>query len=417
MTAKEDDLQKNKQSIKAQAESRSDLSTTGKKPKQSKTSDSQSTRNTLKTVLLVLLAVTAGFFGGWLGGAGRVSNGDSTITREIVDGESDLINTIATDVSPSVVSVNVTSTSTRQDFFGFGQEVESQSAGTGFIISKEGIIVTNRHVVPASSGEVTIVLSDGTELPAEIIGRTNESDPLDVAFLKITDKKDKELVPAKLGDSEAMEVGDKVVAIGNALGQFQNTVTSGIISGYGRDIQASDSGGLGVETLQNLFQTDAAINSGNSGGPLVNSASEVIGINVATASADNISFAIPINDVKALIETVLATGKLERPYLGVRYVMLNEDIADQLNIDQTTGAYIPKGTTQSPSVIAGSPADKAGLQPEDIIIEINGEKLDEETSLVTVLGSKRVGDTVEIKVIRNGEEKTLTATLQAVPEE
>ncbi len=371
----------------------------------------------MKTVLLVLLAVVAGFFGGWLGGAGRVSNGDNTVTREIVDGESNLINTIASDVSPSVVSVNVTSTSTQQDFFGFGQEVESQSAGTGFIISEEGIIVTNRHVVPQTSGEVTVVLSDGTELPAEVIGRTNESDPLDVAFLKITDKKDKDLVPAKLGDSEAMEVGDRVVAIGNALGQFQNTVTSGIISGYGRDIEASDGGGSNVETLQNLFQTDAAINSGNSGGPLVNSASEVIGINVATASAENISFAIPINDVKALIETVLATGELERPYLGVRYVMLDENAAEQLNIDQTTGAYIPKGNSQSPSIMPGSPAEKGGLQPEDIIIEIEGQKLDEDNSLVSVLGSKRVGDSVELKVIRNGEEITVNVTLEAVPEE
>lgn len=378
---------------------------------------SQSTRKSLQTVLLVLLAVTAGFFGGWLGGAGRVSNGDSTITREIVEGESNLINTIAKDVSPSVVSINVTSTATAQDFFGFGREVESKSAGTGFIISKEGIIVTNRHVVPSASGEVTVVLSDGSELPAEIIGRTNESDPLDVAFLKISDTQGKELIPAKLGDSEAMEVGDRVVAIGNALGEFQNTVTSGIISGYGRDIEASDGGGSNVESLQNLFQTDAAINSGNSGGPLVNSASEVIGINVATASADNISFAIPINDVKGLIDTVLASGKLERPYLGVRYVMLNEEVADQINIDQTSGAYIPRGTTQNPSVIEGSPADKAGLEPGDVITEINGQKLDEENTLVTVLGSKKVGDTVEIKVIRNGEDKTLTATLEAVPED
>jgi serine protease Do len=385
------------------------------KPKQPKKVANQKSRNSLKTILLVLIAITAGFFGGWLGGAGRVSNGDNTITREIIEGESNLINTIATEVSPSVVSVNVTSTTSTQDFFGFGREIESQSAGTGFIISREGIIVTNRHVVPDTNAEVAVVLSDGTELPAEVIGRTNESDPLDVAFLKVTDKKDKDLVPATLGDSEAMEVGDRVVAIGNALGQFQNTVTSGIISGYGRDIEASD--GAGVETLQNLFQTDAAINSGNSGGPLVNSASEVIGINVATASADNISFAIPINDVKGLIETVLSTGKLERPYLGVRYVMLNEDIANQLDIEQTSGAYIPRGTAQNPSVIQGSPAEKAGIQPEDIIVEINGQKLDEETSLVTVLGSKRVGDTVEVKVIRGSEEITLNVTLEAVPEE
>jgi serine protease Do len=395
------------------AGSSSDLSATAKTPIKSK-SNKPST-STPKTLLLVLIAVTAGFFGGWLGGAGRVSNSDTTITREIVEGESNLINTIAKDVSPSVVSINVTTVTTTEDFFGFGRDLESRSAGTGFIISKEGIVLTNRHVVSSSDSEVTVVLYDGSELPAEVIGRTNENDPLDIAFLKITDTQGKELVPANLGNSEAMEVGDRVVAIGNALGEFQNTVTSGIISGYGRDIQAS--GGNGVETLQNLFQTDAAINSGNSGGPLVNSASEVIGVNVATASADNISFAIPINDVKGLIETVLATGKLERPYLGVRYVMLNEEVAGQINIAQTEGAYIPRGTSQNPSIMPGSPAEKAGLEPGDVIIEINGQKLNEDTTLVTVLGSKRVGESVEVKVIRDGEEQTLNVTLEAVPEE
>lgn len=368
----------------------------------------------LRLLLIVLVAIVSGFFGGWLSSQQNITTNDSKITREVVESEGNLINTIAKDVSPSVVSVNVTSTSTEQDFFGFGRELESQSAGTGFIISKDGLILTNRHVVPSGSGEVKVVLSDDTEFSAEVVGRTNESDPLDVAFLKIKDLNGKELTPANLGDSEKMEVGDKVVAIGNALGEFQNTVTSGIISGYGRDIQASD--GQGVENLQNLFQTDAAINSGNSGGPLVNSASEVIGINVATASADNISFAIPINDVKSLIDTVLQSGKLERPFLGVRYVTLNEETADQLNIDQTSGAYIPRGTDRNPSIAEDSPAQKAGLEPGDVIIEIDGEKLTEDSTLVSVLGSKRVGDSVEMKVIRNGQEKTLTVVLEAVPE-
>jgi serine protease Do len=205
------------------------------------------------------------------------------------------------------------------------------------------------------------------------------------------------------------------VAIGNALGQFQNTVTSGIISGFGRDIEAFDGGG--IETLQNLFQTDAAINSGNSGGPLVNSASEVIGVNVATASAENISFAIPINDVKGLIDTVLERGKLERPYLGVRYVPLDEDIARELAIDQTQGAFIPEATDRRPSIVPGSPAEKAGLQEKDVIVEINGQKLDEKNGLVSILGRKKVGDTVELKVVRAGEELILFATLEAVPED
>lgn len=380
------------------------------KPKQSKFFDARS-------VLMLLLAVSAGFFGGWFGGQQQSLSSDNTanVTREVIESEGNLINTIAKDVSPSVVSINVTGTSTSIDFFGFGQELESQSAGSGFIISKEGLIVTNRHVVPTTASNVKVVLSDDTEFEAEVVGRTNESDPLDIAFLKIKDLNGHELTPAKLGNSEELEIGDRVVAIGNALGEFQNTVTSGIISGFGRDIEAYD--GSGLESLQNLIQTDAAINSGNSGGPLVNAASEVIGINVATASAENISFAIPINDVKSLIDTVLAEGKLERPYLGVRYVTLNETTVEQLDLDVTQGAYIPRGSDDNPSIITGSPADKAGLQPRDIIIEIDGTSLDDDNSLVTILSKKKVGDSVQLKVIRAGEEVTLTAVLEAAPQE
>jgi serine protease Do len=392
--------------------------TTKVKNEPKKTKNNSNNTNLAKSILLVLVAVTAGFFGGWMGGQSNSnSNNNNAVERQIVESEGNLINQIATDVSPSVVSVNVVSNNIGQDFFGFDQSYESQSAGTGFIISKDGIVVTNRHVVPETEAEITVVMSDGTELPAEVIGRTNNSDPLDIAFLKITDTKGKELVPANLGDSDKVQVGDRVVAIGNALGQFQNTVTSGIISGYGRDIEASDGGGANVESLQNLFQTDAAINSGNSGGPLVNSASEVIGINVATARADNISFAIPINDVKSLIDIVLTTGKLERPYLGVRYIPLNEDIADQLGIEQTTGAYIPEGSTRRPSIIPGSPADVAGIQERDIILEINGQKIDDDNGLVSILSKNKVGDTVDMKILRGEQELTLPVTLQAVPEQ
>lgn len=371
-----------------------------------------------KAILLVMIAVASGFFGGWFGAQSKLTNTANldTVQREIISSESNLINTIAKEVGPSVVSVNVVSVTTTQDFFGFGRESEQESAGTGFIISKDGFIVTNRHVVPAESSKVTITLSDGTEVKdVEVVGRTNDSDPLDIAFLKITDTKGLDLVPAKLGDSSKVLVGDKVVAIGNALGRFQNTVTSGIISGYGRDIEAYDGGSL--ETLQNLFQTDAAINSGNSGGPLVNASGEVIGINVATASADNISFAIPINDVNGLIDTVLAKGKLERPYLGVRYVSVTDDIAFELELPVKRGAYIPKSSGGSPTIIPDSPADKSDLQEQDIIIEIDGTKLDEKNSLISILGKKSVGDSVDMKVLRGDEEKTITVTLEAAPEQ
>jgi len=338
------------------------------------------------------------------------------VQREIINTQGDLISTISNDVGPSVVSVNVTSVSVSQDFFGFGRQTEQQSAGTGIILSSDGLIITNRHVVQTGTSKVSITLSSGVEVKdVKVVGRTNKSDPIDVAFLKITDASGLELVPAVLGDSSNVEVGDSVVAIGNALGQFQNTVTSGIISGFGRDIKAYD--GSSLEPLQNLFQTDAAINGGNSGGPLVNSASEVIAINVATAGADNISFAIPINDVKGLVETVLAEGKLVRPYLGIRYIPVTDDIAFNLDLPVKRGAYIPKGTDTQSSIFADSPAEKAGLKDEDIIIEIDGTKIDEKTSIVGVLGKKRVGDVVELKVLRNGEEKILQVVLEAAKDQ
>jgi serine protease Do len=309
----------------------------------------------------------------------------------------------------------MTSTEVQQDFFGNGREFESRSAGTGFVISEDGIIITNRHVIPEGTTGVTVTFSNGQEAEADVIGRTNQSDPLDVGFLKLKDPDAFEFSVATLGDSDAVQVGDRAIAIGNALGEFQNTVTSGIISGFGRDIEAFDGGG--VETLQNLFQTDAAINSGNSGGPLVNSASEVIGINVATASAENISFAIPINDAKGLIAIVLERGKLERPYLGVRYVPLDEDVARQLGLDVTEGAYIPIDNAQRPAILPDSPAAKAGLQQEDVIIAIDGEKLTEDKGLVSILGSRRVDDTVELTILRDNEEIQVSVTLEAAPDQ
>ncbi len=378
-------------------------------------SHSQKKLDVTKNIFLVFLAVAAGFFGGWFGGQQQTTQNQTTVQREIIEGEGNLINTIVKDVNPSVVSISVTGTRVGQDFFGNGREVESQSAGTGFIISEDGLIITNRHVIPSGTSEVKITLSDGTEAEAEVVGRTNESDPLDIGFLKITDPGKYDLKVATLGDSDDVELGDRVVAIGNALGQFQNSVTSGIISGFGRDIEAFDGGG--VETLQNLFQTDAAINSGNSGGPLVNSASEVIAINVATASAENISFAIPINDVKGLIDTVLERGKLERPYLGVRYIPLDEDVSRQLDIEQTEGAYIPEDTAERPAILPGSPAAKSGLMQRDVIVEIDGTALTEKNGLVSILGKKRVGDVVDLKIIRDGAEQTIQVTLEPAPEQ
>lgn len=381
-------------------------------------------------VALVVISGGAGFLGGLAGSSSRTSAVSEN--RQTVLSEEQLINGIAKDVGPSVVSINVTSSREEQqapaDIFEqyFGQRRPSQdqpaqqSAGTGVILNKDGVILTNRHVVPENS-EVSVTLSDGTELKdVEIVGRAAENSGLDVAFLKIKDKQGKDLKPAKLADSAKTQVGDKVVAIGNALGQFQNSVTAGIISGYGRSVTAGTAGpGGDSENLQDLFQTDAAINQGNSGGPLVNANGEVIGINTAVAGdAQNIGFAIPINDLKGLINTVLKTGKFEQPYLGVRYQTLTDDVAKQLDLSVTRGAYVLAASEADgqDTVIDGSPADDAGVEPRDIIQSINGKDINERSSLSSLLAQYSVGETVELKVLRGNETKTLRAKLESVPQ-
>jgi serine protease Do len=215
-----------------------------------------------------------------------------------------------------------------------------------------------------------------------------------------------------------MDVGSAVVAIGNALGQFENTVTSGIISGHGRSIQASSDDGSGVENLEDLFQTDAAINQGNSGGPLVNMNGEVIGLNTAVASGDaqSIGFAIPINDVKGLIDSVITKGKLERPYLGVMYVTLTDDVAKQYGLEVKRGAYIAPDVASSSPVIQDGPAHKAGVRAGDVIAKVDDKAIDEKNSLTSILGKKTVGDKVKLTIIRDGKEITLNATLAAAPQ-
>jgi len=374
----------------------------------------------LPLIILIILASTAsGFVGGYFGSTQENNNQQSSqqANKEIIDNESDLITQIAKEVGESVVSVDVTSQATRQSLFGGPQSFTQESAGTGVIVNEDGVIITNRHVIPRGLSSVSVTLSDGTTLEdVEVIGRTNDSDTLDIAFLKVKDKKGKTLKAAKLGDSSKMEVGDKVVAIGNALGQFQNTVTSGIISGYGRSVEAGDE--TSTETLQNLFQTDASINQGNSGGPLVNTNGEVIGINTAVAGggAENIGFAIPINDIQGLINSVLREGKLLRPYLGVRYVTLNDDYAYLYNLDTKRGAYIAPSERGQASILKGSPAEKAGLKEKDIIVKVNDQTIDEKNSLVSVLGRYPAGEKVTLTIIRGGQEQKIDVTLEAAPE-
>ncbi|HET9098156.1 MAG TPA: trypsin-like peptidase domain-containing protein [Candidatus Saccharimonadales bacterium] len=378
-------------------------------------------------VAILLASLIFGYIGSLI--QNSQSNGGVVFTslggqKKIVSSQSLLINQIAKTVGPSVVSVNVNITSpgsntTGLGLYGFSEPTQEQAAGTGIIISSDGLIITNRHVVPAGTTSVSVTLSDGTELKdVKVIGRTNSSDSLDIAFLKITNAEGHKLTPAVIGNSSQVEVGDEVVAIGNALGQFQNTVTSGIISGYGRSVTAGSSGGgSSTENLDDLFQTDAAINEGNSGGPLVNLNGQVIGINTAIAgNAQNIGFAIPVNDVKGLIEQVIKTGKFARPYLGVRYVPLTSDVANTYNLGVSSGAFIaPSSDPTNPSVIPGSPADNAGLTEGEVITAVNGTPINQQHSLTSLLDQHQPGDTVNLTIWDKGKTMQVNVTLGTMP--
>lgn len=357
-------------------------------------------------MIITLLLAAGGLTGAFL--LGNSLNNDIEEKRQTVVQEGEIIADISQDVGRSVVSIVTEQQALVSGYFG-ARTRTSRAAGTGVIIDTSGLILTNKHVVPDGTSSVQIVTSNGKRYEGvEIIGR----DPLnDLAILKVKNPKD--FVAAKLADSDTVRTGQKVIAIGNALGQFQNTVTSGIISGQGRPVEARDENGLEAEALSNLFQTDAAINSGNSGGPLLNFNGEVIGINTAVAAdAENIGFAIPINEAKGIIESVKTTGKVARPYLGVHYVMLNEDLKEQFNLTVSDGAYI---TTEGDSIVSGSPAEKAGLKPGDVITKIGNFTLNEKTSLASAVGRYKANETVELTVIREGKEMKIKATLAEAP--
>ena len=384
-------------------------------------------------VLVLLIGVAAGFAGGMIETVnyqGKVITASTANKIKLVGSNNQLIEEIAKQLDPSVVSINdTTSTASTPSFFGFSQQVQTQSSGTGIIISSNGLVLTNRHVVPAGSTNISITLSNGTQLnDVSVVGRTPPNDSLDIAILKINNTQGQTLTPAIIGDSSKVQVGDEVLAIGNALGEFQNTVTSGIISGYGRDITAtSSSGGLSInpfsgqtgaasENLSDLFQTDAAINEGNSGGPLVNLNGQVIGVNTAVASnSQNIGFAIPINEVKGLIKEVIATGKFERPFLGVRYTMVNAGIKKRYHLSVNHGAYIPKGTSSSPSIISGTPAAKAGLRAGDVITKVNNITISPQNDLSTIIDQYEPGAKIKLTVVNSTGTKIITVTLGVEP--
>lgn len=275
-----------------------------------------------------------------------------------------------------------------------GTEKREVSSGSGFIIDARGYIVTNRHVVADEKAEYTVLTNDGKKYKAKVVAR----DPIeDFAVLKIEANN---LIPLKLGDSKNIEIGESVIVIGNALGEFKNTVSVGVISGLYRTIQAMDSSG-NVQTLNDVIQTDAAINRGNSGGPVLNLYGEVIGVSTAMVSgAQNIGFAIPINKIKNAINQAIETGKIKIPFLGVRYILVDEGIQEQKQLKYNYGALIVKGEKDEEAVVKGSPADKAGLKEGDLILEINGIKISKENNLANLIREYKVGERVTLKIAR-----------------
>jgi len=325
-------------------------------------------------------------------------------TEKIVVEESSSVIDVAKKVSPAVVSISTKSSAV--DFF--GQTVTHEGGGSGFIITSDGLIVTNKHVVSDKNAMYTVFTYDWKSYPAEVLARDSVSD---FAVVKI---KASGLHVVELGDSDQLQVGQRVVAIGNALGQFQNTVTSGVISAKERQIDAGSAVGGGSEHLEGLLQTDAAINEGNSGGPLINLKGEVVGINTAVAAkgqAEGIGFALPMNSIKNSIAQVTKSGKIVRAYLGVRYIALTKEIADQNDYGVSTGAVLV-GNPQNPAVVKGSPAAKAGLKADDVITKINGEQVTEQKSLTRILNQYNVGDVIEIVIVREKKEMTVSVTLE-----
>jgi len=283
-----------------------------------------------------------------------------------------------------------------------------KGSGTGFIFSQEGLIMTNRHVVNVvdeKEGEFKAITNNGEEYIAKLVGK----DPLkDLAILQIFDEN---LPYVEFGDSDILEIGSTVIAIGNVLGRYQNTVTKGIVSGLGRSIYASDKTGNDAELLDSVIQTDAEINRGNSGGPLVNLKGEVVGINVAIDEEGTaIGFSIPVNDARPIVNSIRRVGRIIRPRLGVRYIMITPEIAKDNNLNFKKGAYLIKGNDGSSAILPDSPAEKAGLQTGDIIYEINAIKLEGNNTLFSVVQRYKPGDKIGLKV-RRGEKDMIIVVI------
>lgn len=371
-------------------------------------------------LIIVGSAVSSGFLGlSWdkigsiLPKSTDVKGGFPLISEKVkvANEESVIIDTVKK-VSPSVVTVGISKTTSRRIFevdpydpFGIfnapkeqNKKIE-QDIGSGFIISKDGLVVTNKHVVSDTEAKYKVITNDDKSFDVQKIYRDPSND---LAILKIAAS---DLTPVELGDSSNLQVGQMAIAIGTALGEFRQTVTVGVVSGLGRGITAGSPFEGYVERLDDVIQTDAAINPGNSGGPLLNSSGQVIGVNSAVASgAQNIGFALPINIVKEALDNFNQTGQFSRPFLGVRYKMVGKDLAILNEVPE--GAYIVE-------VVADSPADKAGVEESDILTKFDGQAIkDDNGGLASMISKKKVGDTIEVELWRDGETKKATVRLE-----
>lgn len=292
-----------------------------------------------------------------------------------------------------------------------GTEEREIGGGTGFFVSVDGYIITNRHVVENDNAKYSVITNGGESYEAKVIAK----DPsLDIAVIKIDTEKDMPFL--KFGDSTKLRLGETVIAIGNALAEFPNTISTGVVAGLSRNITATDGRGS-FENLEGVIQTDAAINRGNSGGPLLNIYGEVIGVNVAAGGGENIGFALPAEVVRSVYKSVAEHGEIVRPYIGIRYTQINEEIVTANNLKVDYGVLIARGDNYSElAVIPGSPADKAGLEENDIILEIDGTKLDKGKSLGSIIRQKQIGESIQLKVLRNGTEKDISITLEKFPD-
>lgn len=358
-----------------------------------------------------------------------ISNKNSTKTVQVnsVSEQSDVIKAVSK-ANPAVVSIVITKDvpvveqyQQNPFYYLFGNQDSGQSSdeteeqevggGSGFIVTSDGYIVTNNHVVEDTSSDYTVLTNDGKKYSAKVLAKDST---LDIAVIKIEAK---DLPYLTFSDSDKLKLGQTAIAIGNALAEFQNSISMGIISGLSRSITASNDSTGGTEQLDGVIQTDAAINPGNSGGPLLDIDGNVIGVNVAVeSSAENIGFALPGNTVKSVVDSVIENGEIVKPYLGVRYVAVTDSIKESKNLSVDYGALVSKGNSSNqPAVISDSPADKAGITEGDVILEIDSVKLDDDKSLASIIRQKQVGQTIEVKILHDGSEKTVSVKLEKAP--